>query len=250
MSNQNYSNFIYKKEYYNDNYIVDELNNLKFIENNEPYLGTVDNKKFDESFIQLSLNDNTIDASNNNKTLALLLFTINTNSDINLKDNNTLQVGCHIKSIFLQCSHYDFLHITPVNSNFEFTTRNIYNYVVTTFKDTPNSLIGENNFWIIPFLQLRNIYIASIVLFNSRPNILPILRNTTNIIASVDFEGDNNMYLLKKIMHFNYEFIININGNNITINLYKMFTLYYKYFIKVNIKYIQPFYKTNMFLNK
>lgn len=228
------NNFIYDETFYDQNYIINQLQDLSI--NNNNIENNIDNKK----------------------TLVLLLFSINTPSDISIQER-LLKINKYITKIFLTCTHYNFLHIKEVDSDFVFTLHNINTYVESEFKNAPNILLSDKKFWIMPFLQLRNIYVAGIILFNEKPNVLLNVRHKINILASLDKDNNimsqdnilpNEMYLLKKILKFKYNIELNINGNNITFDLCKILQLYYKYFVKVKIEYItfQPLDYTNNIL--
>ena len=237
MDKQN-NNFIYDEKFYDQNYIINQLQDLSI------------NNKISENNIE----NNT----QNKKILVLLLFSINTPSDISIQER-LLKINKYITKIFLTCTHYNFLHIKEVGSNFVFTLHNINTYVESEFNNVPNTLLSHKQFWIMPFLQLRNIYVAGIILFNEKPNVLLDVRHKINILASLDRDNNifsqnnilpNEMYLLKKILNFKYNIELNINGNNITFDLCKILQLYYKYFVKVKIEYVtyQPLDFTNNIL--
>lgn len=199
-------NFIYNKKYYENNYNIDEITKL---------------------------------ASIKERKIVIQTFSIFTQTKIN---NNKIVINENIKNLFIRLIHYEHCKICNVTNDFIFTIKNIQNFIID--KNIIDKNIIDNQYYLIPLLILKNVYIVGIFILNnnckhnilSRYNVL----SRYNLLCNID---KNEVNILKGICNNRTidtikNIKLNINGIVVILDLIKIFKISYKYFIKCDIVYI------------
>lgn len=180
-------NLIYNKNYYKSNYNFQELHKLSTIK----------------------------------KKVVLVFFSINTDSNICLK-NNIITVKKYINYIYLKLIYYKSYKIIDCEENYNFTIKNI------------NKLIKEQkiinlDYQLIPLLYLKNIYVVGVIFFNNK--LEKPVDFTFNLLSKIK----NDVYYPLQDTNMNKIITIKIDKQKLTLNLPSIFKLYYLYFLRLKI---------------